>query len=250
MKTHIVKTQDGQKIAFDHYENGHDKVVIIAHGFFNSKDAVLLKDLGHELGNEYDVIIMDFRGHGKSGGLFYWTSKEYLDLEAVLEYAKKSYGKIGLIGFSLGAATSMITASRAAFRDHVSSLIAVSGPSEFWKIEYRFWEIDVENDILYNWFGRGKAGKRVLPGPFWQKKDRPIDCAAKIKCPVFYIHGEADWLIKPWHSEAQFKNTKSKKKLAVIKNGPHAEYLMRSSKNKAETVGLIKDWFKETLSEK
>ena len=242
MKTHIIKTQDGQKIAFDHYENGHDKVVIIAHGFFNSKDADLLKQLGEALGDQYDIIIMDFRGHGKSSGLFYWTSKEYLDLEAVLEYAQKSYDKIGVIGFSLGAATSLIAASRS---DLITSVISVAGPTEFAKIEYRFWELDIENDILYNWFGRGKVGKKVLPGPFWQKKHKPIDLVENIKCPVMYIHGDTDWLIKHWHSEALHKKTKAQKHLAIIKGGLHAEYLMR--KNKAETVGLIRTWFKETL---
>lgn len=245
MKSGTLKTTDGCVIHFDHYQNGHDKVVVIAHGFFNSKDAELLKQLGAALDDQYDVIIMDFRGHGKSGGLFYWTSKEYLDLEVVLEYAHKHYEKIGLIGFSLGAATSMITASRASHGHLINSLIAVSSPTEFWKIEYRFWEIDFENDIIYNWFGRGKVGKRILPGPFWQKKDRPVDCAAKISCPVLYIHGEEDWLIKPWHSQEMYKHTKSLKKLALIKKGPHAEYLIR--KNKKETVDLIKNWFKETL---
>ncbi|MCC6758500.1 MAG: alpha/beta fold hydrolase [Candidatus Omnitrophica bacterium] len=242
MTTHTTKTQDGQKISFDHYQNGHEKVVIIAHGFFNSKDALLLKELGHELSNEYDVIIMDFRGHGKSGGLFHWTSKEYLDLEAVLEYAKKSYAKAGVIGFSLGAATSLITASRG---DLIASLIAVSAPTEFVKIEYRFWELSFENDIVYSLFSEGKIGKGVRPGPFWQKKHKPLDLVEKIICPVLFIHGEADWLIKPWHSKELYKKAASKKKLALIKNGPHAEYLIR--KNKTETVGLIKYWFKETL---
>lgn len=242
MKTHTVKTSDGQDIVFDHYQHGHDKVVILAHGFFNSKDAVLLKALGHALDDRYDIIIMDFRGHGKSGGLFYWTSKEYLDLQAVLEYAQKSYQKIGVVGFSLGAATSLIAASRG---DLITSLIAVSAPVEFEKIEYRFWELSFENDIVYSLIGEGKIGKGVRPGPFWQKKHKPIDLVEKIKCPVLYIHGQEDWLIKPWHSEALYERTIAPKHLAIIKNGPHAEYLIR--KNKIETVGLIKNWFKETL---
>ncbi len=242
MKTHTVKTADGQRISFDHYQNGRKKAVIIAHGFFNSKDALLLKELGQALSDEYDVLIMDFRGHGKSGGLFHWTSKEYLDLEAVLEYVRKSYDKVGVIGFSLGAATSLIEASRG---DLIDSLIAVSAPTEFAKIEYRFWELSFENDIVYSLFSEGKIGKGVRPGPFWQKKHKPLDLVEKVTCPVLFIHGEADWLIKPWHSKELYKKAASQKKLALIKNGPHAEYLIR--KNKTETVSLIKNWFQETL---
>lgn len=135
----------------------------------------------------------------------------------------------------------MITASKI---DLMDSLISVSAPTEFEKIEYHFWELDFENDIVYN-LGEGKIGKGIRPGPWWLKKEKPIDCVGKIKIPVFYIHGQADWLIKPWHSEDLYKKTNSKKRLAIIKNGPHAEYLIR--KNKKETIQLIKEWFKETL---
>ena len=234
-------TIDGQTIHYDLYQHGHKRLIIIAHGFFNSKDALLLKELGNTLSNQYDILIMDFRGHGKSGGLFYWTSKEYMDLEAVLEYARREYEKIGVIGFSLGAATSLVTASKT---DLMNSLISISAPADLKKIEYHFWELDFENDIVYN-LGDGKIGKGIRPGPWWLKKDKPMDCVGEIKIPVFYIHGKADWLIKPWHSEELYRKTNSKKRLTIIKNGPHAEYLIR--KNKEEIVGLIKEWFKETL---
>ena len=68
----------------------------------------------------------------------------------MLNYAKSNYQKIGVVGFSLGAATSIITASR---EDLIDSLIAVSAPVEFEKIEYCFWDLDVENDIFYNLVG-------------------------------------------------------------------------------------------------
>ena len=138
-------TIDGQTIHYDLYQHGHKQLIIIAHGFFNSKDALLLKELGHALSNQYDILIMDFRGHGKSSGLFYWTSKEYLDLQAVLEHVKSSYTEIGVIGFSLGAATSIIAASNV---EGIATVISISAPSEFEKIEYRFWELDIENDIF------------------------------------------------------------------------------------------------------
>ena len=237
-----VVTQDGQLIRYDLYKSGHPSLVIIAHGFFNSKDAVLLKELGRLLEDRYDVAIMDFRGHGESPGLFWWTTKEYLDLTAVLSDAKVNYGTVGVIGFSLGAATSIITAART---DLIDSLIAVSGPTEFERIEYHFWDLDPENDILYNMIGEGKVGKGVRPGPFWLKKDKPVELIDKVKCPVMILHGGEDWLIKPWHARALFDKCRSQKKLVIIPDGPHAEYLVR--KNKQQTVDAVRDWFRETL---
>ena len=238
----FVITQDGVAVAFDHYQHGHAGLVIIAPGFYNSKDALLLKELAAALTDTYDVIAMDFRGHGNSGGSFHWTSKEYLDLLAVVEKFKEKYTSIGVIGFSLGGATSIIAAGKTSA---ITSVIAVSAPSDFDKIEYRLWELDVENDIRYSLLGKGRIGKGVRPGPFWYKKEKPIDVVGKLGQPILYIHGTDDWIIKPWHSKALFDKTKSLKALEIIQKGPHAEYLMR--RYSKEVVGWISDWLKQTL---
>ncbi len=244
-QTRNVLTSDGQKIVFDHYAQSREDLVIIAHGFFNSKDSVLLKDLGQALLPKRDVILMDFRGHGKSQGLFYWTAKEHLDLLAVLDAVENDYRRIAVIGFSLGAATTIITAVKT---KRIGSVIAVSSPVSFEKIEFHFWDLDVENDIFYNLTGQGHRGKGVRPGPFWLKKERPIEVVDQITCPILFLHGEADWVIRPWHSQALFDKARSPKEIAILKNGPHAEYLVR--KNKSETVGHIRDWLDKTLNGK
>lgn len=239
-----VVTIDRQNICYNYYTNNHDYLVLVAHGFFNSKDSILLKELAVELSRNYDVLSLDFRGHGQSSGLYYWSAKESQDLLAVLHKAmnEKHYRKVGVIGFSLGATTSLI----AAYKDNViDSLIVVSPVSEFRKIDYHFWGLDFENDIFYGLLGKGAKGKGVRPGPFWLQKDKPIDFVNQLRIPILYIHGDSDWLIKPYHSEKLFAKTQSKKDLVIIKKGPHAEYLIR--KNKEEIVKLIRDWFHETL---
>ena len=239
---HLI-TDDGIKIDYDHYRNGFDRVIILAPGFFNSKSAILFKDMAKELGRDYDIIVFDFRGHGKSRGLFYWTAKEYLDLQTVLAYANQNYGKIGVVGFSLGAATSIITAAR---DERIDSLIAVSAPSQFNKIDFRFWEMDLEENIIYNVIGAGRIGKGLRPGPFWRRKQKPVDVVGKIKIPVLFIHGANDWLIKPWHSEMLFQKAQARQKsLEIIPNGTHAEFLFRSQR--PVTLQLFREWFGKTL---
>lgn len=237
-----IVTSDHHKISYDQFKADHRKVIIIAHGFFNSKQAVILRKLGESLNDEYDVILFDFRGHGQSKGLFYWTAKEYLDLLSIVEFAGKSYEKIGLIGFSLGAATSIIAASKT---ELINSIISISAPVEFEKIDYRFWELNVKNDLFYNLFGEGRQGKGVRPGPFWFKKEKPLEIVKKVKIPIFYIHGDSDWVIRYRHSEELYKNTMAIKRLSVIKNGPHAEYLFLEHKD--EMLRLIRGWFHDTL---
>ena len=236
-------TSDDHHIHYDQYKTGHYKAIIIAHGFFNSKQAVLLGQLAEALKNDYDIILFDFRGHGQSKGLFCWTSKEYLDLLRVVEFAAKSYESIGLIGFSLGAATGIIAASKTSL---IKSIVSISAPAEFEKIDYHFWRLDLKNDLLYNLFGEGKQGKGVRPGPFWYKKEKPLEIVKASMVPIFYIHGDADWVIRPWHAEKLYQNSIALKRLNIIKNGPHAEYLFLDHKD--ELLRSIRKWFHETLA--
>ncbi len=238
-------TPDKHKIAFDHYRAGHSKLIIIAHGFYNSKDAVVLQRLAESLLDEYDVFMFDFRGHGKSSGLFTWISKEGQDLKTVLDHLDQKYAKTGILAFSMGGSIAINVLSKFPKAD---SLVCVSSPCEFEKIDYHFWELDWQGDFVYTLCtAEGKKGRGVRPGKFWLKKDKPIDNVAKLGIPVFYIHGEKDWVIKPRHSRSLYEKTASKRKLLIIKDGPHAEYLARD--HFKQFITEVKAWFEETLSQ-
>lgn len=234
-------TSDKHRIAYRHYKTGHDQAVIVAHGFYNSKDAVLLQRLKDRLLKDFDVVMFDFRGHGKSSGLFSWTAKEDRDLEAVLSYVRRQYSSIGIVGFSVGGSIAVNVLARDA---SVQSLICVSSPSEMKKVEYRFWELDLAGDIGYTFGPEGVIGRGMRLGPFWLKKQKPEDSAKKLACPVLYIHGDRDWVVSRRHSERLYENTASKKELRIIKTGTHAEYLLRDHK---EVFDWIRDWFTATL---
>lgn len=238
-----LPTDDGKRIAFYHYRGGHSKAIIIAHGFFNNKDAFLFKDIAEAINKHYDVITFDFRGHGKSSGLFSWTTHEPLDLRAVISYAKEMhYLKIGVLGFSLGASVALIEASR---NSDIDSLIVVSAPHDFWKINYHFWEYDMLEDLKLN-MGKKGIGKGVRPGNPFLQKIRPIDIVDKISPkPLLFIHGEKDWLIKPKHSKKLFERAGNPKALEIIKDGGHAERIFDVFPQQFENVCI--DWFRRTL---
>lgn len=236
-------TQDGQKIAYEHAQNNYDRVIVIAHGFYNSKDAVLLQELKSRLLDEYDVFMFDFRGHGKSSGLFSWISNEGKDLKAALDYIEGKYKKIGMIAFSLGASVAINVLAQG---KRIDSLICVSAASDPDKIDYNFWNLDLKGDLAYTLFTPdGLKGRGFRPGAFWRRKQKPIDNIDRVNIPVCYIHGEKDWVVKPWHSKILFEKTQANKKFVIIKNGSHAEYLMKDSKE--EFVREIKSWFIATL---
>lgn len=243
MRRGFILTEDKHKISYTHFSAGHSKVIIIAHGFYNSKEAVVLQRLAKILIDEYDIFMFDFRGHGKSSGFFTWASRESEDLKAVGRHLKNKYQKIGLIAFSFGGSISINVLSQEQIAD---SFVCVSAPAYISKIDYNFWKLDWQGDIFYTLLSKeGRTGKGVRPGPFWLKKEDPINNISKLKIPVLFLHGEKDWVIKPWHSKALFEHAAGIKKIVYFKNGPHAEYLIRD--NKEQFVEEVKCWFNQTL---
>jgi uncharacterized protein len=238
-----LTTADHQKIAYKHFKNGCQAVIIIAHGYYSSKEVVILQQLAQELGEEYDIFMFDFRGHGKSKGVFTWTSREGNDLRAVLDFIAPQYSKKGLIAFSMGASISI---NVLAHDKRVDSFICVSAPSDLSKIDYWFWKLDWKGDVVRTLLSpRGRIGTGVRPGPFWLSKEKPIHNVGKITIPVMFIHGSRDWVIRPWHSEALYQKAGGVKKITSIKNGSHAEYLMRDYPE--QFLSDVKNWFLDTL---
>ena len=238
-----VMTEDGKRIAFYHIKGGFSKVVIIAHGFYNNKDTVLFRRMSDAFSKEYDVIAFDFRGHGKSSDVFTWTALEQKDLRAIIAYAKENkYEKIGVIGFSLGAAIALI---EAACQKNIDSVIAVSSPADLGSINYHFWEKDMWRDLMLN-FGIKGRGKGVRPGSLALQKIRPRDVVDKISpMPVLFLHGEKDWLVKLSHSQLLFEKAKEPKLLTIMEDGGHAERMFDAFPDQFMKICL--DRFRETL---
>jgi len=238
----FVMTEDGKRIAVRHSKNGFSKVVIIAHGFYNNKDSALFKGIAGAFSKGYDVISFDFRGHGKSSHVFTWTAHEQKDLRAVIAYAKVLYSKVGVIGFSLGAAIALLEAGR---HDGINSVIAVSSPADLREINYHFWEKDMLKDLELNLGTKGR-GKGVRPGNPFLKKTRPIDVVDKISpIPVLFLHGEKDWLVKPEHSQRLFDRAKEPKALTIMNDGGHAERMFDAFSD--QFMKICSERFKDTL---
>lgn len=239
--SHTVQARDGVRIAFNHYHNGGGGAAVIAcHGFFSSKEARSHRRFSQALVQACDVISMDFRGHGRSGGLYTFSAREDADLEAVLEWAAPRFARLGLIGFSLGAAIAINTASRHPGR--VRSLVAVSAPSEFERIEFRWW---TPRALCAGLASLG-PGSGCRPGNLFLPKERPVErIRALSQLPVLFIHGTADPIVGLQHSRRLHEAAPGPKHLEVIPGGGHAEWLFRED---PETFSrLVLSWFSRTL---
>ncbi len=236
-----LKTEDGVSIEARHYVRGNNKVILVAHGFFQNKDTDVLRKISESFLPQYDVFTLDFRGHGKSGGLFTLTARETLDLKCALEYLRASYQKVGVIGFSLGAALSLVVAAQT---DLINSLIAVSAPKAYSKIDFHFWRIEAVLNLLDNLSPKAK-GKGVRLGNPFLKKPQALDWAGRLQIPTLFIHGTHDWLVRPHHSRNLYEKVRSVKGIKIIERGLHAEKLFDQDPDGFKREAL--NWFQETL---
>lgn len=230
-----LNTKDGTRIAINHYKTGHDEVLIIAHGWFMSKDSKYFEDMSQTMGKSLDVITMDFRGHGRSSGFYTFTSKEPQDLKCVVDYAKKHYKKVYLLGFSLGAALVLI---HSALEKDVDKVIAVSAPNCFRKIENHMWKKEAWSAFIkkFEW----SRFFSVRPNPIIQKKIPPITVIDKVEVPTLFIAGDKDPIVYSWHTKSLFDKANCKKSFVLFKGGCHAEDLFIQEREKF--LGLCKTW--------
>lgn len=238
MKELKLSAKDKVNIAINHFQTGHDKVVIILPGWCMTKDSSAFLEIAKSFTEYYDVISFDFRGHGKSDGFYTFTSCEIMDIDTVVRFARKfGYKNIYLAGFSLGAAMALIYASKSRFIDKV---IAVSAPTDFAKIENKMWKKAAWGET-FNKFELDRF-LSIRPYIIPIKKIKPIDIVHKIKSPTLFIAGENDPTVCAWHTKELFEKAICIKKYKEYKNGYHAEDLFLHFKD--DFIKLCLDWLK------
>ncbi len=231
-------TKDKIKIAVNYYNNGFDKVIILAPGWFMTKDSKSFKEMSEVFSKYSDIIAMDFRGHGRSSGFYTFTRCEILDILTVMDYAHKTYKNIYLMGFSLGAAIVIEAATK---RNYVKKIIAISAPAAFDKIENQMWKKEawiptLQKCELKRWFS-------IRPSVIKSKKVNSVDIIQKVKAPTLFLAGEKDPTVCSWHTQSLYEKAVCDKRFELFKNGCHAEDLFIQDREKF--VNICCDWLFE-----
>ncbi|HSB65602.1 MAG TPA: alpha/beta fold hydrolase [Anaerolineales bacterium] len=170
---------------------GSDKAVIILHGHDSSYDFdVYRAPTLHEAG--FNVLLFDFRAHGRSdGNMKTFGYKERWDVLGGIEFLKKrGMQHFGLLGFSYGGLTAMLTAP---ICPEVEAVITDGGPTRL-MTGAGAWGDELGSP---RWLTTGLAwvffnitSLRLGVNIF---RYEPIRWVGKISPrPVFFIHGDHD----------------------------------------------------------
>lgn len=206
---------DGIELAGDLYNRGCDSLVVMVHGFTSSKNAPEMVRVAEGLGKDFDVLSIDLRGHGESGG-FYDMGCEAPshDIAAAARLARSlHYKKVALLGFSLGAAGAVLAAVNGVEADAVVSVACPPAPlpgRRGGEASLPFW--------------RGWArlmGTRIGSGGRWDVF--PMDVAPRMGVPLLVVHDGDDALIPLDMSRRFFEAASEPKEFLFLPGAPHAE---------------------------
>jgi pimeloyl-ACP methyl ester carboxylesterase len=105
--------------------------VVLAHGFSGSSSSPGLRRVADVLaGAGAGVVALDFRGHGRSGGVSTVGDLEVLDLDAAVAWARLlGYARVVTVGFSMGGS---VVVRHAAMLRGVDAVVSVSGPARWY----------------------------------------------------------------------------------------------------------------------
>jgi alpha-beta hydrolase superfamily lysophospholipase len=220
--------------------------VIIAPGGDHTRQAMLPRAVFLVHGG-YNVLAIDLRGHGESGGQFISPGLvERRDLLGAIRYVRSrgERGPIALLGVCVGGVASLFAAAESPDVDAVIADSAFpSGYDVFCNVRDYFvhgpagsrGQTGIANGRSP--WGRVMFGTMYLPGVVpsvvlvyylrtgvWLGLDlvSVLPAASRISCPVLIVSGEADWIVPPADARKIFAAIPGTRKTLI--SIPHASH--------------------------
>ena len=225
-----------------------EQVIVMVHGNESNRDdpTIGTLDIAFKLVEHgYSVLMFDLRGCGESGGEMVSAGYyEKRDLEGAVEYVKeRGFERIGVLGFSLGAVTSLLATAESGDID------AVVSDSSFADL----------TDIMGPEFSKRTRAPAVFLRPmlFVVKimygvdfgAIKPVECVSGIKAvPIFFIHGDEDDTIPVEHARRLKQASQhTRDRLWIVPETGHTRAYINYPE---EYIGRVTAFFDEALKQK
>lgn len=218
-----VETEDGIDLAL-RVEGSPEAPVglILAHGFSMSSTDRRLAALAEGLAaSGHAVYSFDFRGHGRSGGVCTLGELELLDLDAVVQLARRhGHEKVVVVGASMGG---FVALRHAALLGGEDALVAVSTPAT-WGVSPRLRAQALLMAV------RNRVGRRILSARGTRVVESldapplsPAQLADQITIPVALVHGDRDPYVPTDDAVLLYELLSGPKRLVILAGFGHAE---------------------------
>jgi len=194
--------------------------VVIMHGLLDSKARYLF--LGKLLANEgFDVVLVDLRAHGRSGGKYVtWGAREKLEIRDVMDTLVNE-DVVGTPIYALGVSMGgCVAVQYAAIDERCKGVLAVAPPAGIEEIARHMYPLLGEKDL-----GEAVALAGEI-GSFDPAEASAVDAARKLRCPLIVVHGKLDLVVPFEHSRAIYKAAAGPKRLFARPLAGHATILL------------------------
>lgn len=221
-----------------------DRAVVIVHGSEGNRVRPPERMLGIAealVQHNYNVLMFDMRGHGESEAEHVSAGlNEKNDLLAALDYVQeRGIEKIGVIGFSLGAATSLMTLAET---DAIDALVSDSGYADLADIINS--EFEERSNLPRFFIPLILFTAKILYGVDFAAV-RPIEAVQVSTVPIFVIHGALDSMVPVAHAYRLAEASGNRNsRLWILQDAGHANpYLIRP----AEYMKNVLDFFDQNI---
>ncbi len=220
-----IGARDGITLHADYFpsETPSNKLVICNHGYTGTgiSNCASIAVFFHKLG--YDCLIVDHRGHGKSGGQYIgFGILDRFDCKSWIEYVERRFDnskKIVLYGVSMGGTTALMTAGFSGISKSVKAIIsdcAFTSPYDVFahilKRDYHLPPFPIMN--INDRMCRKKAG-------YGFSDYSTLDAVKATDIPILFIHGMEDNFVPVWMTEKNYEECISPKEILLVENAGH-----------------------------
>lgn len=220
-----------------------DRTLIFLHGFTENR-ATGLNYLDIYLNDGFNLLLVDSRAHGDSGGnSVTWGNYEKYDLDQWVDWIGHRFpgGMIGVHGISMGAATALMHAELNEKNKRVAFYIADSSYSDFETLLASQMEqrLNLPGKVLTRLLLPYANVVAYFNSSFTFHQASPIRAVRNITTPVLYIHGEADKLV-PAHMALELYNaTKGPRQIYLF---PHAGHVAAIFDDRDRYGGVVQNF--------
>ncbi|MCC7107238.1 MAG: alpha/beta fold hydrolase [Chloroflexi bacterium] len=198
------------------------RAVLVVPGLFTSRESSEHRAFAERLTQIADVISVDVRGHGDSGGAFTWGQRESDDVAQLAMALRQEYDRLGAVGFSFGGYHVGAAAAARPF----DAVAMVATPRSFALLDRHFLLRGVRRGLgvarRRSHYAR-RFSLRALCGP---RRPAAAFVGAIAPTPLLIMHGTADWLLGTHHAYDLYARAEAPKSLVLVDGAPHAEGMM------------------------
>jgi uncharacterized protein len=221
-ETGAFQAEDGTTLVWTRRRTGGRRLVVVSPGILMDRNGPEHRLLAERLAGLADVLTLDTRGHGDSGGVFTFGVQEPDDLARLVRSLRPEYERIAGLGFSYGGYHTVVAAARHGVFDVVA---LVGTPHRLFILDHNFLTRGLARSlplILRRRRRRTRLGLRPRGVP--AVPSRLVGQIAPR--PLLVVHGTDDWLVPASHARRLHAAAGEPKQLVLVERGLHAETML------------------------